>query len=97
MDFTISISDSAEDFKRVQLAIDSFLETYGDCGVQFYEDEVPKDKEGLTVHGEYGTLDTLFAGVNTIKLTKWEHFDDARQLLHWNAVIFPVDHEETQS
>jgi|GEM_PF-3438523 len=94
MDYTISISDSAEDFKRIQSAIGAFIETYGDCGVQFYEQEVPKDREGLTIHGEYGTLDALFAAVENTRLVKWEHFDDARQLLYWNVVIYPMDAED---
>lgn len=94
MDFSISISDSRQDFQRIQSAIGAFLETYGDCGVQFYEAEVPKGKEGLTIHGEYGTLDTLFAVIDSSKLVKWEHYDDSRQLLYWNAVIYPIGHDD---
>lgn len=94
MEFELSILSTEEDYATVRHAVSAFLDTYGNCEVRLYEKGKTIDEDGLTIHGEYGTLDTLFAPMKDIRLSFSENFDEGRLWLEWNLVIHPEDKDE---
>lgn len=94
MEFELSILSTEEDFETVRHAVHAFLDTYGNCEVKLYEKGTRIDEDGLTIHGEYGTLDALFAPLKDTRLRFSENFDEARLWLEWNLVLHPEDNAE---
>lgn len=91
MTHELSILSTEEDYAHVRDAIRIFLDTYGDCTVKLYKPGAVIEEDGLTIGGEYGTLDALFAPLNDPRLQRDAEFENGRMWLEWNAVIFSED------
>ena len=94
MEFELNILSTEEDYATVRHGIRAFLDTYGNCEVKLYEKGKTIDEDGLTIHGEFGTLDALFAPLKDTRLRFSENMDEARLWLEWNLVIHPADGDD---
>jgi hypothetical protein len=91
MEFELSILSTEEDYAAVRHAVIAFLDTYGNCEVKLYEEGKTIAEDGMTIHGEYGTLDALFVPLKDSRLSFSENFDEGRLWLEWNLVLHPSE------
>ena len=90
MAYDLSISSPEEEFETIRRSIIAFLETYGTSKAKLYEPDTLIEEDGLTVSGEYGSLDALFTPIRDPRLSRSENFDDGRLWLKWVVVIYTV-------
>ena len=91
MEYELNILSKEEDYAAVRSAIHAYLDAYGNCEVKLYPKDTVIQEDGLTIQGEYGTLDALFTPIHDPRLTRSANFEDGRFWLQWNAVIYSED------